>query len=105
MGCSGSWTYETVAHAYAASKKSVADKGLVELGFEELLQDPLAALQKIYSTLALPLDARMLDNARRFIAARAGYQRNRYDVPPQLEEKIAAAVAVGQKVYGYDVPE
>ncbi|MBL8962095.1 MAG: sulfotransferase [Gemmatimonadetes bacterium] len=74
-------TGEAMLGAYLRARESVSPGALVEVRFEELEADPVAALDRVYSTLGLPGFEGARPLFERYLQSQAGYRKNAFDVP------------------------
>lgn len=59
-----------------------------ELRFEELEQNPMAAMKAIYQQLKLPFTPFFREKIESFVEANAGYKKNKYTVAPEHQQLI-----------------
>jgi omega-hydroxy-beta-dihydromenaquinone-9 sulfotransferase len=84
------------------------DRGLVrpsrfyELRYEDLVQDPLGKMQALYKQLELGGFEEVLPRLREYVAQTAGYERNRYELTPEVRAEIERRWDRVIRQYGYD---
>jgi hypothetical protein len=72
-----------------------------ELRYEELVRDPIASMRTVYEQLNLDDFEGLLPALEAYVASTHGYETNRYDLPPELRDKIAQRWATFIEKYGY----
>jgi len=70
--------YESMMERYLADRSRISAGNLVEVRYEDLEADPIGVVQRIYRDLALPGFDRAAPRFRRYVAAQAGYEKNRF---------------------------
>ena len=60
-----------------------------EVRYEDLVADMPGQMRRIYETLELSEFDQVLSAIRQYAVARAGYQTNRYEIPPETRERIS----------------
>lgn len=86
------------------------DRGLIppgqlcEVRYEALVADPLGEIRRVYEELQLGDFELAQPGIQRYLAAHAGYKRNRYDIPESLRRQIASRWAFYFERYGYPLP-
>ncbi len=69
------------------------------------MADPLGEIRRVYEELRLGDFEPARPGIEKYLAAQAGYKRNRYDIPPSLKREIASRWAFYFQRYGYPLPE
>lgn len=79
--------YEVLHRAYLDQRSVLGEHELVELAFEDLLADPIAAVQRITEALDLdPIDPQPL---QAFLDERKGYQRGAFtELDPAVRDEV-----------------
>lgn len=72
-----------------------------ELRYEDLVQDPVGQLRMIYDKLQLGGFERMLPELQQYLKDTNDYRTNRYELTPELSEKIARRWGWVIERYGY----
>lgn len=89
------WTinqYRSMYDAYFEERGLVPPGHLHDIAFEDLEQDPLGEIRRLYSALSLPDFSYVEPKLREYIDLLAGYQKNRFpDLPAELRQRIARA--------------
>jgi hypothetical protein len=94
--------YQMVFDAFFEEREFIPPGRLVELRYEDLVQDPLGQLQQIYERLKLPDFAVVRPAVERYIASLSGYRTNTYaELPPAVRTTIAQAWRRNFEVWGY----
>jgi len=81
-------TFNRVYRAFERDRALLAENQLVEVRYESLVADPLAQMERIYEQLELGQFDRVRPAVEAFLAARAGYKPNRYQVSDEVRRKI-----------------
>jgi hypothetical protein len=94
--------YQQMYEAYFAERSLIPPGRLVELRYEDLVQDPLDQLQRIYEQLDLPDFAVVRPAFQRYLAAVSSYRQNTHpDLSPALRHTIARACRQAFETWGY----
>ena len=72
-----------------------------EVRYEELANNPVESLQKIYDALAIPDFSKTLPAVSTYLESREGYQTNRYSVDVRTQGRIKERWADFSEPYGY----
>jgi len=72
-----------------------------ELRYEDLVQDPIGQLRTLYAKLNLGDFERMRPKFEQYLKEREDYRTNRYEVTPEMREKIARRWGHVMERYGY----
>lgn len=73
-----------------------------EVGFDDLLQDPVAELRRAYDELALPGFDQLQPRLLHYTQSLSGYRGNRFPEPPSEDRKrIASVCARSFEAWGY----
>lgn len=100
--------FDDLVQMYEAFER---DRGLIpsgqlcEVRYETLVADPLGEIRRVYEELRLGDFEPARPGIEKYLAAQAGYKRNRYDIPPSLKREIASRWAFYFQRYGYPLPE
>ena len=71
--------YRRMVEAYLRHRVHIPDGRACELSFDELTDDTLRALRRVYERLGLPaFDAKAVQRVERYLREIAGYRRNRH---------------------------
>ncbi len=100
--------FETFTRLY---DKLEEGKGLVdpsrfyEVGYEDLIRDPVGKMRELYDRLGLGGFDEVLPRVEKYLAENAGYQTNRYPkLTPELRDEITRRWGKVIRQYGYDAP-
>lgn len=102
------YVFETFNRMYARleeGKKLVPATHFYELRYEELVRDPLGEIEKIYEQLHLEDFAAMKPRLEKYLETIKGYETNRYQITPELRERIDARWGEVMRRYGYECGE
>ena len=96
--------YAAVMRQYLDDRAQIPAGRLSETRFEDLEQNPLAELERIYRELSLPgwNDAKPAIAA--YLGDLAGYRRNAYDIDPAIAETVEREWAFALDEWGYRRP-
>jgi hypothetical protein len=94
-------TYARFTQAYAEDRHLIPEDHLVEIRYEDLVQDPIAAMRDIYAKLGLEGFEQAEGPMRAFLADRADHRVSSYQLPKALARKIADRLKPFIDRYGY----
>lgn len=77
---------------------------LVELRYEDLEQRPIEEMERIYEALGLPGWTVARERIGAYVAAGAGYRKNRFSMSDADMEKVEAHWGFALEAWGYDRP-
>jgi hypothetical protein len=96
--------YTVLYDAYFEDRELIPAGRHHELRFADLEQDPLGQIRLLYEKLDLPGWGRYEPRLRQYLAAIAGYQKNRFvALAPHLREGVARQWRRSFEVWGYPV--
>jgi hypothetical protein len=102
------YVFMTFTHLYErleAGKRLVRPDRFFEVRYEDLIEDPLGHLRRLYHRLGLGDFAMVLPRIERYLAEHAGYQTNRYKpLDPELQDEITRRWGEVIRRYGYERP-
>ena len=81
-------TGRRVYQSYLRHSSEVPSDRLCEVTFDELTQDGVGTMEKIYRQLELGDFAPARDSVAEYVRSRRSYQRNQYDFPAQQRLEI-----------------
>jgi len=94
-------SYQLVHEAYERGKALLGPNQIIEMRYEDLIANPVQALQHCYEQLGLgdfePLKSKLLDKKKR----QKNYSSGLYQLNPQHEEKIKATLKSWFVRFGY----
>ncbi len=94
--------YRLIYDAYLAEKTAVPANRLCEISFEELEQDMMGQLRKIYETLHLGLSPGLERRLKDYVNSLTGYKKNRHaPLPGDLRRRVAQAWQPAFKEWDY----
>jgi len=94
---------EMMYDGFRRQRPSVRDEDIVDLRYEDLVQNPVGELQRAYDALGLGGFADVQPKLSAYAEARRSYQANRYQLDESTREQIAHRWAGYFDDYGYDV--
>jgi hypothetical protein len=96
--------YQTLLRMYDAfdRQRDLIPAGhYCEVRYEDLVQDPVAQMRRVYEELKLGEFERALPALQQYVAGQAGYKTNRFDLPPETRAEIARRWRSFFERYGY----
>lgn len=95
--------FQRMYAAFHAQREQVGPHRLIDVRYEDLVTDPVATLQSIYTTLKLADFAAVQPVIESWVETEhRGYQPNRHELPPEQEAKIREAWHEYFDRYGYN---
>jgi len=76
--------------SYESRKRLIPKGNLCEVTYDGLANDPLNTLQHIYDTLSLGEFSTVEPTVRSYLESKSGYQKNKHELSPRLEYRIAS---------------
>jgi len=73
-----------------------------EVSYEQLVADPVGQMRRIYEELDLGEFDALQPRLEQYVAGHANYQRNRWELSPELRDRIAKHWGWFSERYGYD---
>ncbi len=101
------YVFRTFDHLYrkvAEGKQLVDPSRFVEIRYEDLVADPIAAMARIYEQLDLGSFDAVRPKLAEYLGDRSDYRTNRYELSPELQAEIESRCAAVIQRYGYDSP-
>jgi hypothetical protein len=98
------YVYRTFTHLYRKveeGRKLVAPRRFYELRYEDLVRDPVGQMKSLYRHLELGDFENLRPHLERYLASVKGYETNRYQLSPELREKIGSRWGEVIRKYGY----
>lgn len=96
------YNFETIMGKYLEERNLIPKKHLVEISFEELDNDPMGTIEKIYGHLSLPDIEKVRPEMERYVQSVHNYSKNKF---PELETKQITTINqrwdFAFKVWGY----
>ncbi len=80
--------YEEMMQRYLKERSLIPVENLIEIRFEDLEQNPLQEMQKIYQKLNLPNYDEVQSAFEAYTATQKSYQKNQLQLSPEAQEKI-----------------
>lgn len=96
-------TFNRMYRAFERDRAMLAENQLAEVSYEDLVANPVAELRRIYDRLDLGEFDRVRPAVEAFVAARAGYKPNRYQVAEETRARIVEHWGWFIEKYGYRV--
>lgn len=97
-------TYPRMMERFAAESAELPAGSFVELGYRELVEDPLGALETVYGTLELDGFAAARPRVEAYLETVRGYQKNRFEMSDEAARLIEARWRPWLGRWGYQRP-
>lgn len=95
--------YGLVMNSYFDSRHLIASNRLVEISYEELEQDPLAQLERVYSEIDLPSFSESKPHFQDYLDGLKNYSKNRFHtLPDNHQEQIWRSCPRVFSEWGYE---
>ena len=89
---------------YLQDRELIPKENLVELRFEDLEQDPLGELEKIYAGFALPDWEQSKAAIQAYIGTLAGYKKNAFTIEQSLIDRVEDKWRFALDHWHYETP-
>ena len=89
-------------HGYMKARKSLPANQLVEIQFEQLLQDPIGTIQSAFDQLELELDKEARRSIQRNMEKRRSHKTADYQTDHELVQRVMQHWSQYADVFGYD---
>ena len=97
--------FETMYQSFSEDLEILKPDQFVEVAFTDLTSNPVRELEKIYTTLAIENFESVGKNFEQFAGTQKNYKKNRFEIAPDLEEKISQRWKWYINRYAYLPPE
>ncbi|WP_298863544.1 sulfotransferase [uncultured Gimesia sp.] len=87
---------------YEQDRKTVPEGQLHEVRFEDLEEDPVDELRKVYEQLNLPGFDDLVKNMQPYLQDQKSYKQNKYEMDAAQEKKIYELYQKAFEMFGYD---
>ena len=94
--------YTQLQQKFLAEKALIPVGNLAELRFEDLEEDPLAQLRRVYEELSLPGYAEAEPAFRAYLASTTSYQKNRFELTDEIISKVNRHWQFAFDEWGYE---
>ncbi|MCI0377204.1 MAG: sulfotransferase [Gemmataceae bacterium] len=94
-------TFERMYDRLEAGKKLLEPRQFYELKYEDLIQDPVGQLRRVYEHFQLGGWQDFEPRLQAYLASIKGYETNKYQLTPEQEAQVAARWGDVIKRYGY----
>ncbi|WP_020469354.1 sulfotransferase family protein [Zavarzinella formosa] len=92
-------------HRYEATKSLIPKGQLIEMRYEDLVEDPITQVESVYRQLSLGDFEAVRGRLQDYVKANAGYKRNKWTLPVELRDQISKRWGEVIRQYGYSPPE
>jgi hypothetical protein len=87
---------------FEADRAQVPAGNFCEMRYEDLVDDPIGEISRVYQTLGLGSFDELLPKLKDFVASNKGYETNKYrELAPELRQQIAQRWRRYAEQYGY----
>jgi hypothetical protein len=94
--------YQEMYEAFFDQKKLIPESRFHEVGFEQLEQNPVEEVRKLYKALDLPEFSVVEPNLRRYVQSLSGYQKNTFsELRPDIKRRITNKWRESFETWGY----
>lgn len=94
-------TFNRLYRAFDRDRSLLAADQLSEVRFESLVADPLGELERIYEELQLGSFEVARPAVEKFLESRRGYKPNKFDLAPEIRERVRREWGWFARRYGY----
>ena len=94
-------TFVRMYEAFDRDRSLIPPSRFAEVHYEDLVENPLQQMRKIYEQLELGGFDEVLPAIRQYFATSADYQTNRYNLAPEIREEINRRWGGFMRRYGY----
>lgn len=98
-------SYEKMYQGYFDAADTIKDNRLIEIRYEDLMEDSLGTIGRIYSQLELPAFEETSSSVAQFLESRGNYKPNQLKTDPELISEINQRWSRYFERYGYDKQE
>jgi hypothetical protein len=98
------YIYDCFARMYGGfydQRSRVAAESVIDLKYEDLVQDPVGHVQALYDRLGLGDFAPVRDKLRQYVAGKKDYKTNRHELEPELKATIRQRWSEYFERFGY----
>ena len=96
--------YVTMVRRYMKHREAIPEGNLVEVRFEDILQDPLGAFERIYAKLGLPDWERARAPMEEYLQTLTGYKQTRYRIDRETIDIVTRQWGFAAREWGYEPP-
>lgn len=94
-------TFERMYAAYWRDRNDLSSEQLIELRYDDLVQDPMAHLERLYTQLGLKNFQHAQGKMKRYLRQVTGYKTNRFDLSAEKESRITERCERYMEEYRY----
>jgi omega-hydroxy-beta-dihydromenaquinone-9 sulfotransferase len=87
--------------AFERDRELIPPSRLVEIRYEDLIEDPKRELRTVYEQLELGPFSRVEPGIDEYLLETKDYQRNRFELPPEIERRVREQWSPYFEKYGY----
>jgi omega-hydroxy-beta-dihydromenaquinone-9 sulfotransferase len=96
--------YPKLMQKYFAERHLIPPENLVEVKYEQFVQEPVSILEQIYDQFGLPPFAGVRDRLNDYVAQQQSYLPNHHQMHPEMIAEVAEAWKLTIEALGYEVP-
>jgi LPS sulfotransferase NodH len=94
--------FERMYRRFEADRTSLPPNQLVDVRYEELIQDPVAQMRRIYTQLELGDFETLEPKLQQFWSGQSDYRTNQYELDEDLRAEVNRRWGPWMRKYGYD---
>jgi hypothetical protein len=98
-------TFNRLYERLEEGRKLVHPSRFFEVRYEDLVRDPIGQMRSLYAHFDLGAFEEYLPRLEAFLAGTAGYETNRYTLPPETSKEITKRWSAVIRRYGYQLDE
>ena len=98
------YKYSRLMEGYLERKEKLGDR-ILETTYEQVIQDPLGEIGRLYDELQLSGKDEALSHVKNYVEARNGYRRNQYRLTQSQVDRIRKNWGFALNEWNYDVPD
>lgn len=95
--------FERMYRRFEADRAAIPDHYLVDVRYEELIQDPVAQVARVYDQLELGGFDELEPRVTKFWSGQADYRTNRFELDDATRAEVARRWGPWMRKYGYEV--
>jgi len=96
--------YDRMMRTYECDVENIPSERLIELRYDDLDVNPMQAVEKIYSALALPGFSQGRDRFEQYLASVRGFKKNVFEYSDKTAAKVEGRLGYFIDKWGYDRP-
>ena len=98
-------TYSGIFETFHRDVKLIPEGNYVEIGYEDLVKNPLGELENIYATLSLPNFEETRADVEKYLATLKSYKVDDYGISEEEKRRIFSKWKTNILKWGYEKPK